>query len=72
MKSFLPPSPYPRTMRRLKPATVARRCVGSLILLAGTVIVTTDLVAMLRGGDAVAESSAVAKAPIDRLLPAAR
>lgn len=54
MTSFPHPWPGPRARRRLKAATVARRCVGSLILLAGAAIVTGDLVALLRGGDSPA------------------
>ena len=57
MMSLLPSSSAPRTPastpgrtpRRLKPSTVARRCVGSLIVLAGAVVVTGDLVALWRG-----------------------
>lgn len=67
MLCFPHPSSGPRAPRRLKPATVARRCVGSLILLAGAAIVTGDLVALLRGGDRPAEAP-----PIHSPIPAAR
>lgn len=72
MMSFLPSSSAPRTLRRLKPATVARRCVGSLILLAGAVIVTGDLVALWRGAGASAAPSAATAAPATGLVPTAR
>lgn len=72
MMSFLPPSSAPRTLRRLKPATVARRCVGSLILLAGATIVTTDLVALWRGAGTDAAPAAAAIAPASGLVPTAR
>lgn len=72
MMSFLPPSSASRTPRRLKPATVARRCVGSLILLAGATIVTTDLVALWRGAGTDAAPAAAAIAPASGLVPTAR
>ena len=75
MMSLLPSS-APRTPastpRRLKPATVARRCVGSLILLAGAVIVTADLVALWRGAGTDAAPAAAAIAPASGLVPTAR
>ena len=61
MTSFLPPSPQAcdrSKTRRLKPAALARRCVGSLIVLAGLAIVTTDLLAFLNGGDITAGPAA--------------
>ena len=76
MMSLLPSSSAPstpgRTPRRLKPATVARRCVGSLILLAGAVIVTGDLVALWRGAGTDAAPAAAAIAPASGLVPTAR
>jgi len=82
MMSLLPSSSAPRTPahtpartpRRLKPATVARRCVGSLILLAGAVILTGDLVALWRGAgtDAAPAPAAAAMAPASGLVPTAR
>ncbi len=80
MMSLLPSSSAPRTpahtpgrtSRRLKPATVARRCVGSLILLAGAVIVTGDLVALWRGAGTDAAPAAAAIAPASGLVPTAR
>lgn len=52
MKSILSPSSQataPSKTRRLKPATLLRRCVGSLIVLAGLAIVTSDVLALLNG-----------------------
>ena len=48
--------------RRLRPASIARRCVGSLILLAGATILTMDMIALASGAQsatalAVAEHS---------------
>ena len=80
MMSLLPSSSAPRTPahtpgrtpRRLKPATVARRCVGSLILLAGAVILTGDLVALWRGAGTDAAPAAAAMAPASGLVPTTR
>jgi hypothetical protein len=72
MMSLLPSSSAPRTLRRLKPATVARRCVGSLILLAGAVILTGDLVALWRGAGTDAAPAAAVMAPASGLVPTAR
>ncbi|PIF35724.1 hypothetical protein CLV01_5555 [Delftia sp. 60] len=72
MMSLLPSSSAPSTLRRLKPATVARRCVGSLIVLAGAVIVTGDLVALWRGAGTDAAPAAAAIAPASGLVPMAR
>ncbi|GEM_PF-509718 len=80
MMSLLPSSSAPstpgrtpaRTPRRLKPATVARRCVGSLILLAGAVILTGDLVALWRGAGTDAAPAAAVMAPASGLVPTAR
>lgn len=38
--------------RRLRFGTLARRCVGSMILLAGASILTLDMMALLAGGNA--------------------
>ncbi|WP_313237122.1 hypothetical protein [Delftia acidovorans] len=72
MMSLLPSSSAPRTLRRLKPAAVARRCVGSLIVLAGAVIVTGDLVALWRGAGTDAAPAAAAIAPASGLAPTTR
>lgn len=49
----------PSASRRLRPATIARRCVGSLILLAGASILTLDMIALASAAqDAPAASSA--------------
>ncbi|QMV71348.1 hypothetical protein HS961_11905 [Comamonas piscis] len=61
MKSFLHQSAEAVALsktRRLKPAILARRCVGSLIVIAGLAIVTTDLLALLNGGDIIAGPAA--------------
>lgn len=66
MKSLLSQSPEagaPSKTRRLKPATLARRCVGSLIVLAGLAIVTGDLLALLNCGDMDAVPSATTPSP---------
>lgn len=75
MKSFLPQSPEagaPSKTRRLKPATLARRCVGSLIVLAGLAIVTGDLLAMLNGGDIATLPAATTPSPALYQAPTAR
>jgi len=51
---------------------VARRCVGSLILLAGAVILTGDLVALWRGAGTDAAPAAAVMAPASGLVPTAR
>lgn len=75
MKSYLPQSSEavaPIKMRRLKPATLARRCVGSLIVVAGLAIVTTDLLALLNGGDMTTLPAATTLAPAPQLVPTGR
>lgn len=62
MTSFLPPSPQAcdrSKTRRLKPAALARRCVGSFIVLAGLAIISSDLLARLNHAeiDAVATAT---------------
>jgi hypothetical protein len=47
--------------RRLRPATIARRCVGSLILLAGATILTMDMIALACGAQGAAEHSTSAR-----------
>lgn len=42
--STLAPGPAPRRLRR---RTIARRCVGGLILLTGAGILTMDMIALL-------------------------
>lgn len=71
MKSFFPQSfeaGAPSKTRRLKPGMLARRCVGSLIVLAGAAIVTGDLLAALSNGDTAATppSTAPHQAPTAR------
>lgn len=46
--SFSPSSHKPAS-RRLRPATIARRCVGGLIMLAGASILTMDMIALASG-----------------------
>lgn len=71
MKSFFPQSfeaGAPGKTRRLKPGMLARRCVGSLIVLAGAVIVTGDLLAALSNGD----TAATPPSPTPHQAPTAR
>ncbi|GAB2828937.1 hypothetical protein GCM10027276_34830 [Comamonas piscis] len=75
MKSYLPQSSEavaPIKMRRLKPATLARRCVGSLIVMAGLAIVTTDLLALLNGVDMTAGPAATTPSAALHQAPTAR
>ena len=75
MTSFLPPSSgacAPSKTQRLKPATLVRRCVGSLIVLAGLAIVTSDLLALSNGGDIAALPSATTPSPALHQAPTAR
>lgn len=74
MKSLLPSlqAGAPSQTRRLKPATLARRCVGSLVVLAGIAIVAGDLLALLHDGDIGAVASATTALPTQHQLPTAR
>lgn len=74
MKSILSPSSQataPSKTRRLKPATLLRRCVGSLIVLAGLVIVTSDVLALLNGAITAGPAATPPSAAL-HLAPASR
>ncbi len=74
MKSILSPSSQATSRsktRRLKPATLLRRCVGSLIVLAGLAIVTSDVLALLNGAIAAGPAATPASAAL-HLAPASR
>lgn len=75
MKSILSPSSQATSRsktRRLKPATLLRRCVGSLIVLAGLAIVTSDVLALLNGGANTAGPAATPPSAALQLAPASR
>ncbi len=74
MKSILSPSSQataPSKTRRLKPATLLRRCVGSLIVLAGLAIVTSDVLALLNGAITAGPAATPPSAAL-HLAPASR
>lgn len=74
MKSILSPSTQataPSKTRRLKPATLLRRCVGSLIVLAGLAIVTSDVLALFNGAIAAGPAATPPSAAL-QLAPASR
>jgi len=75
MKSILSPSSQataPSKRRGLKPATLLRRCVGSLIVLAGLAIVTSDVLALLNGGAITAGPAATSPSAALQLAPTSR
>lgn len=58
--SFSPASHKPAS-RRLRPVTIARRCVGGLIMLAGASILTMDMIALASGAQHAPASSPAAR-----------
>lgn len=46
--------------RRLKRSTLARRCIGSMIILAGASIITSDMIAFATSGNTASAPSLMA------------
>jgi len=59
-------TPHRPATRRLRPGLIARRCVGSLIMLAVACILTMDLIALASGAQDAAALATAQPGPTPR------